>query len=267
VGAPVVFRGVAIGSVVKVSAYMDPAREVFATPVYVELVHSSIQVPSDLPADVDRIELVRSWIEDKGLRARLDIESLVTGKLYVQLGFFPDSPLNLLGLDDDVPEMPAIPTQMEVLGQSVRDLLDRLRDLPIESTFANLNSSLAAAREFLQAAELKSVITRSDSLLEESRTLVRKASDVLDSLRGTLNGVDQNAQDTLVQARRTLEILEGTVADVRKLVAPGSPLQYEIITALEEMTRMVRSLRALSDSVARDPNQLIFGRQRSGADR
>jgi hypothetical protein len=47
-------------------------------------------------------------------------------------------------------------------------------------------------------------------------------------------------------------------------VEPGSPVQYELIAALEEVERAARSVRVLADGLSQQPNSIIFGKEKSG---
>ena len=75
-----------------------------------------IQIEPDRMTQVGRQvdvhgQLLKPLIE-RGLRAQLEMQSLVTGQLIVQLGFLPDTPIRLVG-DGKVPEIPTVPTTMQ----------------------------------------------------------------------------------------------------------------------------------------------------------
>src|SRR5215470_900887 len=93
VGSPVKFRGVQVGQVTKIAAVLDPKTMSMSIPVYVELDPDSWIVlgqegPGRSPASVSFYEP----LVEKGLRAQLDVESFVTGKLYVNLDLHPETP-------------------------------------------------------------------------------------------------------------------------------------------------------------------------------
>ena len=109
VGAPVEFQGVQVGSVTDIQLQFLTAEKEFRIPVF-------IQIEPGRMTEVGRQievhgQLLKPLIE-RGLRAQLEMQSLVTGQLIVQLGMHPDTPIRLVG-DGKVPEIPTAPTTMQ----------------------------------------------------------------------------------------------------------------------------------------------------------
>jgi paraquat-inducible protein B len=76
VGAPVTFRGVEVGTVTQISLRANPKDLTIRIPVIVEIDPASIETTTGGPF-VDHIpDLIK-----RGLRAQLDLQSLVTGQL------------------------------------------------------------------------------------------------------------------------------------------------------------------------------------------
>ena len=84
VGAPVTFRGVEIGQVRELRAIYDPASGKVEVPVTVELQPGSLSLDGDA---ADGAGVIPNLVAH-GLRARLDLQSIVTGQLLVALDFF-----------------------------------------------------------------------------------------------------------------------------------------------------------------------------------
>ncbi len=104
VGSPVTFRGVKIGSVTGVVIRYDVEQQTIQVPVYIEV-------------ELDRIRVVRGKSDTKsfptlierGLRAQLVIQSLVTGQASIDLNFHPNTPIKLVGSEPGMIEVPTIP--------------------------------------------------------------------------------------------------------------------------------------------------------------
>src|SRR6478609_6690502 len=85
VGSPVTFRGVKVGTVNKIVIQYDIRQQKLRIPVYIELDPAKFQIVSGARSGVNIKELVQ-----RGLRARLQIQSLVTGQTSVDFDFYPD---------------------------------------------------------------------------------------------------------------------------------------------------------------------------------
>ncbi len=105
VGAPVMFRGVRIGKVDDFQVYYDAKEQKFKIPVLITLYPDKVHGVG-MEGDSSEAENRLMWDQmlKDGFRAELQIQSLVTGQLAVQLDFYPGKPLKLYGLKDfDLP--------------------------------------------------------------------------------------------------------------------------------------------------------------------
>src|SRR4030095_1427639 len=88
VGAPVKFKGVEIGSVKDIRLQLEEGGEINKIPVIIEIDLKKLTARgATIAPAVDR-EAFNTFIVDRGLRGQLEMESLVTGLLYVALDFF-----------------------------------------------------------------------------------------------------------------------------------------------------------------------------------
>jgi paraquat-inducible protein B len=127
VGAPVEFQGVRVGAVTDIQLQFLTAENEFRIPVFIQIeLGRMTQVGRHVEA---KGQLLKALIE-RGLRAQLEMQSLVTGQLIVQLGFYPDTPVRLVG-DGKVPEISTLPTTMQQVTQTVTQALTEIRQLPI----------------------------------------------------------------------------------------------------------------------------------------
>ena len=101
VGAPVTFRGVRIGSVQRIVLRFAPDTITARVPVFLEIDADRVSWEGT-KAPATRADAQR--LVEAGLRAQLAPESLLTGKLRVDLDFRADAPAQLVGAIPDVPE-------------------------------------------------------------------------------------------------------------------------------------------------------------------
>jgi paraquat-inducible protein B len=246
VGSPVIFQGVEIGTVTTVSALVDFKTGVVAIPVYIEIVQGRVTVVGERAGVVGGV----ATEVKRGLRARLKSLSLITGKLYVDLDYYPDKPAVFKHLDPDTPEIPTIPSELQVL-------LKTLQALPLPELVDKLASAAESLDKLLKKPELDDAIDQLDGTLTEARGTLTKLNARVDPLADSVEA-------TLEKARSALQAAQEAVAAVKGLVEPGSPVQYELISALEEVERAARSVRVLADGLSQQPNSIIFGKEKSG---
>jgi paraquat-inducible protein B len=248
VGAPVTFRGVPVGKVSAIRASLQRRGERVETrvAVYAELEQGVVDAESEFGAPAT--EVYRLLIEN-GMRAQLQIQSLVTGQLFVQLDFHPERPAIFVGGDDSVLELPTIPTPLELVTRSARLLLERIGELPLEEIIENLNTSLAAAGKLLES-------DGAQRLLDDLAAAARDVGRVVSRLDGRTAGVADDLGQTLSAARGTLDELNRMIADLGE----DSELHYELEVLLREATGAARSMRLLAETLEQHPEALLSGR-------
>lgn len=248
VGAPVTFRGVPVGKVSDIRASLQRRGDRIETrvAVYAKLDPGVVEAETGFQAGSP--EVYRLLIEN-GLRAQLQMQSLVTGQLFVQLDFHPNQPAIFVGGDSSVRELPTIPTPLELAARSARQLLERIGELPLEEIVHNLNVSLEAAGKLLSSDAAQRLLHDLDATVRDVRRVVAR-------LDGRTEGVAGDLEQTLSSARATLAELNGLIADLGQ----DSGLQYELAVLLRESTEAARALRVLAEALEQHPESLISGR-------
>ncbi len=256
-GAPVKFKGVEVGSVTKISIKFEQQAAGVRIPVLIELDEAKISHAggtAKVSSDVI-LEAVHS-----GLRAQLETQSLVTGLLFVQLDFFPNTPAQLVAENGEIPEIPTVPTTLEQAQQAIKDIIARLDKVDFDKLVTSIenlvDSATGAARSFEQLAgspEVKSAISSADKALT-------KVGDLADSLDREIGPLAKNFGATSERTRETLGELDTTLKQTRTIIQPYSPLAYELARSLQEFAAAARSVRLLADLLNRDPSALVRGR-------
>ncbi|MEX2354155.1 MAG: MlaD family protein, partial [Gammaproteobacteria bacterium] len=117
VGAPVNVRGVRIGTVREIDIEFNTETGELRVPVIAEIETDSIETVRMLQAD-DPLDTI---IQELGLRAQLQIQSILTSQLFVQLDYHPNTEINYHG-DGSLLEIPTIPMMFEQLDRALEDV-------------------------------------------------------------------------------------------------------------------------------------------------
>lgn len=157
VGAPVVLNGVPVGRVSNISLITDVKDLSFKIPVTIEINTNSFQQRKTNRADSlwkieyssrsSQIQMMHELIE-KGLRARLITQSILTGQMMVELSFYPDTKPVFRGGKESIPEIPTLPS-------SIAEITKTFQNLPIHKMAINLNETLSELRTLLQTINAK----------------------------------------------------------------------------------------------------------------
>lgn len=267
-GAPVTFRGVKVGTVTDLAVAMGDDHQP-RIPVYVELDAESFRTSGSRWSRADLNHRLEALVEE-GLRAQLQVQSLLTGMLMVQLDFFPDDPPRLVGGDLSVPELPTRQSGLQRLTESVDQIeLDQMakralaalegidRLVNSEQLQEGIADSAATLRDLRQVvAELRrrtgpvsDEIGRTTASLRE---LIELLNDRVEPLLGKLESTTQETQRLMTNVnaavdRLTPKVEAGVETTTRLLEQSGRQLDLENGPAAE----LVRNLTRASASAER----------------
>jgi paraquat-inducible protein B len=199
---------------------------------------------------------------DRGLRAQLNSQSIVTGLLFVQLDYHPDAPAVLVSPPEaGLNEIPTIPTTLEQAQQAAAELIANLRQIDFDGFGKALRAAIDGINATVNAPGLqKALQSLPDMLVSLNATLasVQKLSNNLDQRSGPLLASLQQASErstvAVEQARATLQSVQG-------LADTGAPLAGQLVGVLEELRGTARSIRLLADYLERNPSALVRGRE------
>jgi paraquat-inducible protein B len=234
VGAPVEFRGVNIGEVVRIGAEFDPQAFNFVQPVEIRLyperlrmrsrdAGASLPMPQTPEAALKRQQL----FVEKGFRGQLRTGNLLTGQSYVALDFFPDAPKVKFDPFRRPLEIPTIPGQFEELEATVASILKKLDKVQYEQI----------------SADVRKVMATLDQTLKDADVLVKRLE-----------------AETTPELNRALEEGRRALKSADTALAAESPLQTDLRETLRELTRAAASIRTLADYLDRQPQSLLFGK-------
>ncbi len=271
VGAPVKFKGVEIGQVADIRIRLtaqgalnaDQVAEGIRIPVFIDV--DTEKVVSQGGKDLDADDRIKQLI-DLGLRAQLNAQSIVTGLLFVELGFHPDlEPTFILPPGSDELEIPTIPTSLERIQSAAEEILQKIDDMHLEIMVQSASDALDGLKNLVQSPAVKQTVeSLPETVANINQTLasVRELSVRLDRGQGPLLA---SLKETSDKTGATVEEMRETLQTVQRLIGPDSPLAGQLSTSLQEFSGAARSLRLLADMLDRNPSALLRGRKDENA--
>ena len=275
VGAPVVFRGVRIGSVSEIKLIASSDDLFIKIPVFTDIDPNKYKIIVNDVSELRRNEAVKLLIE-RGLKAQLKTQSLVTGQLMVALDFYPDKPINLVG-DGTVREIPTIQSTFDEFAESIEKL-------PIEKIFDDMLSVVEGIEKAVNSPEIMKIIQSLNKTVEDFDKLVRNIDDRTDFLTTGINEtvkeihtlvrrIDGEVEPLMSSIKRTADTTTNAVIQAKEtfvsaenIMSEDSEVIYRLISALEELTDAASSLRILADYLEQHPEALLRGKAVPGGE-
>jgi paraquat-inducible protein B len=292
VGAPVVFRGVRLGTVSSVGLVYDPTVDDFMIPVQADLEPDAIRNLGGLLETAGRNEddPILPALVSRGLRAQLTMQSLLTGQLYVDLDLRPEKPgvLRSPNVSQRAMEIPTTST-------AIQNLKNQIDGMDLRRLMDDVSAIASSARAVVAGPQLKATL---DNVMAITADLRRLA----DQLQGRIGPLADSAGATLNDARRAADKVSSAADGVKssaarigatadsagRLLAPDSKLVLSIERAAEQLgqaatalaqqagesgvvdeagqamqdvSRAARSVRELAETLKRQPDALLRGRR------
>ena len=168
---------------------------------------------------------------DKGLRAQLSVNSMITGQLLIELDMYPDTPI-VLRNNSDKNEIPTI-----------------------SSPFA----------EFSKSLKVMPVAKIAQDIHHITKALNKDLPPLLDKMNTTLETVDEilveNKNNTAIMVEELAKAAQnvGGVAKSVNLVIDNN--EQSIAEMIESFNEAARSMKNLTDYLEMYPNALITGKE------
>lgn len=303
VGAPVQLKGVTVGTVKEIHLVYDRWENLFLTEVLLEVPEEgSVKIIKNRDEKESQKErfILKTTVETmiaNGLRAKLQLQSFVTGQLLVALDFYPDAPVNLMGFDNDYEELPTLPSDMEALAKtfdavdfqsivdSAKNAINGIEDLAtspkLHEAMGTLNDTLSVYRQLAtnldrHVVQLSSEVTMT---MADARHLIQTADGQIPpmateitgtaaDLRKTIANLDnrlqplmQNLENTTIAARHAFQQAEAMLSNLTTLSEDDSAFVYQIEETLAEVKKAAGALAVLTGYLGRHPEALLRGRQ------
>ena len=274
VGANVTFRGVKIGEVTEVSVTTDARTLEFSIPVIITINNDKFVVVGgdDVENEGDLQDLI-----DNGLRAQLNVQSMVTGLLEIELDFHPRSKAVYRNkLLTDYRELPTVPSTTQQLMARLRKLVEDFQDIDFKKLMANIADTAEGIDQLVSSPQLQQSIEDFGRLLNSDDTQalassLRKTLSNIDatmaSARELLNDTEQGLEPVVSELLAALEEVgnaatsaQQTLNSIREDLTGQSNTYFRIANALQEVENAARSFRILTEFLERHPEALIRGK-------
>ncbi|MDI3246133.1 MULTISPECIES: intermembrane transport protein PqiB [Pseudoalteromonas] len=240
-GAPVEYRGTRIGTVVEAPANVivngKPAHFKnlnTAVPVLIKIEYGRLYHDSAAAKEFWQSSLT-GWIKN-GMRASLKPGNLLTGAVYVDFDIYPDAPKAHLAKLAQYDVFPSISSGITVLADQVSDVLNKVNDLKIEDSLAQMQATFSDYQAL--ANEMRALLSQKDT----------------QNLPGDFNRNFDKMTKSMEQFEVTMRQFDKTMASYQA----GSEFHHLLQQTLLEFKRLSEEIQPLTRGLNEQPNMFIF---------
>lgn len=277
IGAPVKLRGVQIGQVRRIIVQFDDQGRRVKIPVIISLEEGYLRRRNSLNngdnvlqsrGSKKSIDLSRSSLV-VGLVGVLKTDSLVTGKVFVELNYAPTNAETYLRIDPflSYPEIPTRPSDLQNFGDHLMSVANGLGNIDYRGLVAQIQSAVQsiASADLLPvltairrtADSLTDLISHTslDELLAEAKETCSAATALIRSLSVHSDLLTDSLQIMANQATKSLK-------EIEDLLAENSPFSYRLYHFLTQMANSASALEAFFNFLEQNPDAFINGKYR-----
>jgi len=291
VGSKLKYRGVVIGEVTKISfTYTTYQLDLPMTQrdrFVMVLAQLQPRLVGGRAAAGDMTSPENAQMEvERGLRLRLAPQG-ITGQNYLEMDYLdPPPPVLPISWTPINVYIPSAPSTVTTFVNAAQDILNRLQNLDVDGTVANLNRLMVTANDRLASIDTKTLSQRADRALSKLETTLdglqtKKVTDEATALLAELRASNAELRRTLaspalqklpedaaaaINSVRTLVSdpkLAKTIAEMERIMARFDRLfgrtDTDLGTTIENLRQITDNLRDLTEDTKRYPASVLFG--------
>jgi paraquat-inducible protein B len=266
VGAPVKVRGVQIGTMAAIRLRLEPSEgrlrpdvKGLRLPVIVELDKSMLTSRGATGAALGGSGF-QDWIQ-RGMRAQLDVESLLTGLLYVDLDLHPGTrPDFVLEPEGPYPEIPTVPTDLAQIQERLTQALEKFDKIDFQALVNSITDAANSIKSLTGSPELKATLESLKGTIANLNQAVVATRAFINNANSQVGPLVADIRESSDEANKTMKDTRAALVGLQQTLDPNAPLAVRLNQALDSLTETSRSIGELSDYLQRNPGALIRGR-------
>jgi paraquat-inducible protein B len=271
-GAPVKFQGVPVGTVTEILIQIDQRDKTFQVPVHYEIDLTRLTTQLGTFVDLSDTTVLRQQIAD-GLRAQMQMESIVTGQLYIELMYNPEAqPPELESRATKWPELPTTPSLMAAIGTGagsvvadVIKVLFQVNKILGEIDMPEINAAVVATAQSVQrlvdAPEIRAALQQIPEVTAQVSRTMAAVETLAVTAEGAVGPVGAQVERATTEMASALQVLRRTLEDTRGLLSMDSGIGFEMQAVLRSLKEAADALQLLTITIEQSPDVLLRGKK------
>jgi paraquat-inducible protein B len=267
VGAPVKVRGVQIGTVSAIKlrlapseGQLKPSATGFRLPVILELEPSMVTGRGGTGEAFGKAGF--NEMLQRGMRAQLSVESLLTGLLYVDLDLHPGTKIDLVLVPGSSPyrEVPTVPTTMEAFQERATAALADFDKIDFQAMAASITDAANSIKALTSSPDLMATLAGLRETAGNLNQTVLAIRSAVDRTNAKVSPLIEHLQRNSDEVNLTLKQTRAALVQLQSTLDPDSPLAVRLNQALDQFSNTAQSIGELTDYLQQNPSAVIRGR-------
>lgn len=157
----------------------------------------------------------------------------------------------------DQKTLPSISGNINQVSKDVSRVMQRVDSQTLPTIARGVNQLTEDTSRVMQQVNkqtLPAVTQMVKKVDQETLPAVRSSS-------GTINKASMDFSRSTHELNKTMQRLQGTLTHLDRMLAQNSPTQHQVMEMMEEVTRMARSVRLLTEQLERQPESVLRGKR------
>ena len=147
---------------------------------------------------------------------------------------------------------------IEDMSVQLSGILEGLNEL---ANSEDLRATLSGISQILNDENTRALTATVNRTLQEIRSTAADASDLIQSTGGHIDQIAADMRPAVSELARMMAQAEQTLASLDEQLAGDSVQMYQLQTTLEEVETAARALREFFDTLQRNPEALLSGKE------
>src|ERR1700756_1899606 len=203
---------------------------------------------------------VEDWIK-RGMRAQLQVESLLTGLLYIDLDLHKGTQPNfILQPGGPYQEIPTVPTDLAQLQQHLMETLDRFEKIDFKGLVNSITDAANSMKSLANSPDLKETIESLKGTVASLNQTMVAARAFINNANSQVGPLVADIRESSDEANKTMKDTRAALVGLQQTLDPSSPLIVHLNQTLDSLTETSQSLGEFTDYLQRNPAALIRGK-------
>jgi paraquat-inducible protein B len=157
-------------------------------------------------------------------------------------------------------EIPSVPNTLEQAQAVAIRIFERLDKVDFGAVFQQMTTTLDSISAIMSTPALRQVVANSEKTRQQLDRTLAGAQQTLNTVNIQVPPLSNSLQKTSVSADAAARQVRSTLDTLQTTIEPNSPINYQALQTLQDVSAAAHSIKELADYLQRNPSAVVRGR-------